>query len=201
MINPNKFHSVEKTVVMFADNYDYDCSLTTKVIINQIDPDRNVSKLYEITRLPEEKGLPDKLSHPHEIKLYYPYYQAKPETPISWVENLVSLDDYVKKIRRYFNRGRIVNVKWASPLKGFFSRRLTYRQTKAILSFENRASRKLADKPPAIQDIDPTKINGFIKCDKYLIESWESGLQKHRYTAITSDPDMDAWIRSMKDTH
>jgi hypothetical protein len=176
------------------------CSVITKAIINQIDPDGNINMLYEINRLPEVQP-PTIISHPYEIKLYYPELQADPNKPIRWIKHLININAYINKLRKYFDRGRIMNVKFLYPIKGIFSRTLTYNQTKAILRFENRASRRLVDKPEAIRSIDPTKINEFIKCDHYIIESWKHGLERHSYTTITHDPDMDAWIRTMQDEY
>jgi hypothetical protein len=194
MINPNKFYSVEKVTVTMEGSSEL---VVTQVVIDQIEPNGNRSVLYQINRL-SERGKHKEVGYPHEVKLHFPNKQADPNVPIRWIEPIISIDTYIDKLRGYFSRGRVQNGKFLTTVDGMFYHGLTYKHVKNILRFENRASRVLSNKPDAIREIDPTKIKGFITCDNYILESWISGLDKHHYSALTSDPDMSAWIQSMK---
>lgn len=195
MINPNKFHSVEKTIITMEGE---SSSITTKVVIKKIDADGNVSVLYEIDRIPKSRtNETNGIGHPHEIKYHDPKNQADPKVPIHWTEPIIEIDSYINLLRHYYKRGRVKNGKYMSTIDGLFHNKLTYKQAKAILRFENRASRVLAHQSKAVREIDPTKIIGYIQLDKYILESWHMGIYKKHYTTITNDEEIYKWIKTM----
>ncbi len=194
MLNPNKIHSVEKTVFKFEES---GAEITTRAVINQEDQEGNISILYQIDKIMDEKS-DNTIGQPHMITLYYPPLQAKKNTPLNWKEKYITIDNYVNRIRKYFKRGRVLFSSHVHAIPDLKHRSLSYKQVKAILRFENRAARRLNDKPEAIRFIDPTKIKDVLNLDQYAIESWSRGFDKHSYTSITMNTDMDAWLSAMQ---
>ena len=132
-----------------------------------------------------------------------------------WYRNskIVSLEEFIKMLKAFFARGRILtgihrngrNI--FSSVENAISEKIPYAAVKKILKFENRASRKLEDEPFAVKEMNPRviKLNrfkegqhggGYVDLGDYTLESWGS-LSKSHYSYLTFNRDTANWLDRM----
>ena len=137
----------------------------------------------------------------------YVLYEEKSFDPSNQKERISKI--FVKDINEWFNiilssfkNGQLVS-QWARYYISTFKRiNLSYRQVKAILTFEHNSSRFIENKPEAVITKDPKDITSPLQLDKYIIDShWmhvSDKSDRNVYSCVTNDESILKWLNSIK---
>jgi hypothetical protein len=115
-------------------------------------------------------------------------------------KNIVEL---TVRLKEMYNRGRVLmkvnDLEYVmyGPIHPYKSGKLTWKQTRALLTFERKANKDADLLHESIRFVEPTVIPGYLDMGDYIIEAWRMPDQVYYYSYVADNETTANWIEKV----